>query len=352
MINYIKAIFRPYYSVFRPISVPLVQLHRRPYGYWSNRPISLKTIPEVLFPFDAVLMRGKASSRLSRFYPRYPFALERGPRAKELFNSDPNNPFGHEPELAHLLDLLVPDDGIFLDVGSNYGYFSIYLATRPGFHGHIHAFEPVASTFAGLSSLVDSLKCSETVTCHQTAASNELGTAKMVVAGIDPGLASIKDGMLGEGEIIQKIALDSLNLKRVDFIKVDVEGHEEQALKGAQTIIESKKPFIFLESWSSAAEPEKVLEPLKFLLDRGYKLYLPAWAQSSGLFHVGIGASHETHTFAMVPFELQDRFVFPGGPSQPINIFACPVTRVEELGDFWNISTVLDNRVSQLRKSD
>src|SRR5882762_1573365 len=150
-------------------------------------PISSEAVPTNLPPFDTVLMRGRPRTRLSKFRPRYPFALERGPRARQLIISDPNNPFGHEPELAHLIDLLVPDDGVFLDVGANYGYFSIYLATRSKFHGEIHAFEPVANTFAGLLGLIDSLHCGKVVTCHHVAASDELGTVKMAVAGIDPG---------------------------------------------------------------------------------------------------------------------------------------------------------------------
>jgi len=237
--------------------------------------------------------------------------------------------------LAHLIDLLVPDDGVFLDVGANYGYFSIYLATRSKFHGEIHAFEPVANTFAGLLGLIDSLHCDKVITCHHVAASDELGTVKMAVAGIDPGLASIKDGNLEEGELVQKIVLDSLNLKRVDFMKIDVEGHEAQALRGGRTIIKSQNPFIFFESWISATEPEKVLEPLTFLVDHGYQLYVPAWAQTTGIFHVGIGANHEMDAFALIPFAVRDRFVFAGGPSTPINLFACPMARIGELGEMY-----------------
>ena len=353
----VKDRLRPFYSVFRPIYVPVVRLvtqfhdnapvnrsveANRVHGAKASTtlfpnipPISSEAIPTNLPPFDTVLMRGRPRARLSKFHPRYPFALDRGPRARELISSDPNNPFGHEPELAHLLDLLVPDDGVFLDVGANYGYFSIYLAARPNFHGEIHAFEPVATTFAGLLGLVDSLRCDKIVTSHHVAASDELGTVKMAVAGIDPGLASIKEGNLEEGEVVQKITLDSLNFKRVDFMKIDVEGHEAQALRGARTTIRDQNPFIFFESWISAKEPERVLEPLKLLLDCEYQLYVPAWAQSTGIFHVGIGANHEMDAFALVPFALRDRFVFAGGPSVPINLFACPMSRVDELGEIY-----------------
>jgi FkbM family methyltransferase len=282
-------------------------------------------------PFDSYLLRARPEARLAKFQSRFPFALDRGPEAKRLHQSDPNSPLGHEPELSHLIDRLVPDDGVYLDVGSNYGYFSIYLATRPGFHGRIHAFEPIASSFAGLRDLVMALRCDDSVTCHNAAVSDQIGTATMAI-GDDPGLASIKDGAFANGEVVKTITLDSLNLDRVDFMKIDVEEHEAAALRGADALIAKHQPYIYLESWSFDNDSRKVFEPLKFMLDRGYRLYLPAWAQSNGSFFVGVGAGYEMDKFALLPFSLIDRLTFPGNP---INIFAAPVSRQDKLGVRW-----------------
>lgn len=300
---------RPYYSVFRPVYVPLLSS----VGF---------------LPFEAFIRRAKPEARLSKFSPRYPFALDRGPNAQRLHKNEPDNRLGHEPELAHLLDLLVPDDGVFLDVGSNYGYFSVYLATRRNFHGHIHAFEPVASSFAGLREMISSLQCDEVVTCHNAAASDSVGMATMDVAG-DTGLASIKEGPIEESEVVATITLDSLKLPRVDFIKIDVEGHEAATLRGAAALIEQYHPNIFLESWAFPSLPHKVDEPLQFLLSRGYLLYLPAWVQPDKSLFVGIGPTHEMSTFALMPFSLKDRETFPGNP---INIFASHLSRANSLG--------------------
>jgi FkbM family methyltransferase len=276
-------------------------------------------------------MRARPEARLSTFHPRYPFALDRGPQAEGFYARDPNARFGHEPELSHLLDLLVPDDGIFLDIGSNFGYFSIFLGSRPNFHGRIHAFEPIESSHAGLCTYVNSLGCDNVVTCHRAAVSDKIGTAKMD-PGTDPGLAAIKGEDFTQGETVRTVTLDSLNLGRVDFIKIDVEGHEANALRGADALIKANRPYIFLESWTFPEEPDKVFEPLRFLLDRGYLLYLPAWAQSNGTFFVGIGPSHEMDKLALVPFTLRDRLSFPGNP---INIFASPSAGIARLGARW-----------------
>lgn len=287
--------------------------------------------PSNLPPFDTFLMRERSRARVSDFHPRYPFAVGRGPAAGQLRTDDPNSPFGHEPELAHLLDRLVPDDGVFLDVGSNYGYFSIFLATRPNFRGRIHAFEPIARSFAGLRDLVHALQCDQFVTCHQAAASDANGTISMEVAS-DPGLSRIVDGNTVNGETVERMQLDSLDVDRVDFIKMDVEGHEASALRGADAVLRKRRPFIFLESWAFDAQPDKVFEALRLLVAHGYRLYLPAWAQSNGTFFVGVGPSHEMRTLALVPFNLEDRLTFPGNP---INIFASPTSREDELGEPW-----------------
>ena len=44
------------------------------------------------------------------------------------------------------------------------------------------------------------------------------------------------------------ITLDSLNLRKCDFIKVDIEGMEEEMLKGARKTISSCRPILFVEN--------------------------------------------------------------------------------------------------------
>jgi FkbM family methyltransferase len=313
----LREMLRRYYSILRPIYVPLLRS-----GAFQKLG---------LLPFDAFLMRARPEARLFRFSPRYPFAQDRGPAAKSLLTTDPNSRFGHEPELAHLIDRLVPDDGVFLDVGSNAGYFSIYLATRQGFHGHVHAFEPIPGSFGGLRELVVSLGCDTIVTCHRAAVSDRVGVAMMEVAA-DPALSSINDGTAADGESVRTLTLDSLKFDRADFIKIDVEGHEAKALRGAAALIETHQPFVFLESWTFPAAPDKVFEALRFLIDRGYRWYLPAWLQPDGTFFIGVGPDHDMARFALLPFSPEDRLVFPGNP---INLFACPISQASSLGEPW-----------------
>ena len=126
---------------------------------------------------------------------------------------------GYEPPVLALVDALLPDDGVFFDIGSNWGYFSIYLASRPRFAGQIHAFEPWPTTYADLSSTVRQLGLDNVVHCHNFALgeSNHEGAMQ---CGSHSGCAKLApEGSQGVAVKIQ--ALDELRLPRPDLMKVD-----------------------------------------------------------------------------------------------------------------------------------
>jgi Methyltransferase FkbM domain len=66
---------------------------------------------------------------------------------------------------------------------------------------------------------------------------------------------------------IRKVALDEFNLPRVDFIKLDVEGMELEALQGAEKTIKSSRPVLLVEKIKSNGE-----ELHRWFSDRGYNL--------------------------------------------------------------------------------
>src|SRR5262245_38215202 len=121
-----------------------------------------RTMPD----FDIFMNQASERASVSVRRPR-PFHFEEnipgGIDRIHPFGPDLNNPHGYEPELMHLLDLLVPDDGTFLDVGAHWGYFSAFLGSRPGFNGVIHAFDPVNVTYVGLVGRLRSMDCAENV---------------------------------------------------------------------------------------------------------------------------------------------------------------------------------------------
>jgi hypothetical protein len=48
--------------------------------------------------------------------------------------------------------------------------------------------------------------------------------------------------------VVRVIPLDFLNIKKIDFIKIDTNGHELEILLGAKETILEARPLIFIES--------------------------------------------------------------------------------------------------------
>ena len=83
---------------------------------------------------------------------------------------------------------------------------------------------------------------------------------------------------LGEnGQNIQMITIDSLQLTKCDFIKIDVEGYEEHVINGGINTIKKYKPIIVLECYETfsplkPASLEYVKNKYQFIINIGYKI--------------------------------------------------------------------------------
>ena len=79
------------------------------------------------------------------------------------------------------------------------------------------------------------------------------------------------------GEEIEIVTIDSLNLDKLDYIKIDVEGYEENIINGSINTINKYKPIIILECYKSfepliEGDLDFVKNKYKLLLDIGYNV--------------------------------------------------------------------------------
>jgi FkbM family methyltransferase len=72
----------------------------------------------------------------------------------------------------------------------------------------------------------------------------------------------------GKGELVQTITIDSLGLRRIDLIKIDIEGMEIDALEGAARSLAEMHPILIVEQLKS--DQAKLLSMLKPL---GYRCF-------------------------------------------------------------------------------
>lgn len=156
----------------------------------------------------------------------------------------------HELHFADLARLLVKPGDNAIDLGANLGTHAIYLSRLTG-EGQVFAFEPQSLTFSMLQSNLVANSC-RNVVAYKFAASDR----DFDIISMDPifyGHGDVNNGRLrvspvgGVGDKTITRTLDSLDLPRVDFMKIDIQGSEVRALKGATRILTEDRPHIFIE---------------------------------------------------------------------------------------------------------
>jgi FkbM family methyltransferase len=156
----------------------------------------------------------------------------------------------YEPELAYLETVLSPGK-VFIDVGANFGVYTLVASKLVGEAGQVIAFEPTAQSFITLQKNI-ALNHSANVRAFQIALAQRKEKA-WLYHGLDPVGNSLGMDPLrgGKGEEVQTEALDNVlvekGIDRVDVIKIDVEGAEELVLRGATKSLTAYNPVVIFE---------------------------------------------------------------------------------------------------------
>ncbi|AIA31694.1 FkbM family methyltransferase [Leptospirillum ferriphilum] len=153
----------------------------------------------------------------------------------------------HEKTETELIRSHLSEGSVFIDIGANIGWFTIQAARWVGKTGNVFSFEPRPSTFVHLTKSIE-INGLGNVTAFNMALSDEKGTAKLISP---EGHKSPGSSYLGSGDGIpvSLVKLDDIipPLKRLDLIKMDVEGWEPNVIKGATQTIRKLKPIILSE---------------------------------------------------------------------------------------------------------
>lgn len=161
-----------------------------------------------------------------------------------------------DADILALASLLVPEDGVVLDVGGNIGYETLFFA-RLAPKGIIHTFEPVPSNVSIIKSNVKSNKLSNVVIHNYGLGDKDLKTQIVYNEG-NRGGATVRSSnspleMYGISEnivikVLDKLTAKDLSMSKCDLIKVDIEGFEPAFLRGAEKYINKYKPAMIVEA--------------------------------------------------------------------------------------------------------
>jgi len=186
---------------------------------------------------------------------------------------------GRESQLLALIDEL-PAEGIFVDVGANAGNYSIIAARRVGASGRVIAFEAARETYARLVRHL-SLNQADNVIPLNAAVGAEEGLATMTICE-NSGLSHLGKMERPNFEKTERVPLVSLDRflpaltegRKIDLLKIDVEGAELSVLRGAEWLFQSgaiKKLHLELIPGHLARFGNRPEEVYQFMADHGYR---------------------------------------------------------------------------------
>ncbi|RLE24380.1 MAG: hypothetical protein DRJ65_09960 [Acidobacteria bacterium] len=156
-----------------------------------------------------------------------------------------------EPEFQHLEEYLEPT-GVFVDIGANTGIYTIKAAQHYSKNGGVVvAIEPFLDVLNILNHSIQ-VNGFTNVRLRNFCAGDRTGTGTLWRNFKKPNLFSLvrRDEQASCLPTLV-VALDDLmiweGLNRLDYLKIDVEGAEQQVLLGAKETIEKFRPIIQME---------------------------------------------------------------------------------------------------------
>jgi FkbM family methyltransferase len=162
----------------------------------------------------------------------------------------------------------VVDSGMtVIDVGANFGYYTVLFGEAVGASGCVIAVEPVPSTAAMLRKTID-LNGLTGITRLVTAAAGDRDGAvvHIVVPPGEPKNAAVVAAPQDDSVAVPSVTIDSLtrDLDRLDMIKIDAEGSEVAIFVGMKETIARFRPRILLEfNAARYADPVAFLDVIR-----------------------------------------------------------------------------------------
>jgi len=178
----------------------------------------------------------------------------------------PEGPYGYTDGN---FDVTVKEGDVVIDVGAWVGDFSAYSANKGA---EVYAFEPVSTIFTLLEQTAE-LNKPRKIFPIKKALSDKSGETSITIN--DGNSSIVRENNNCESEQISLTTLDSFitenNIKKVDFIKADIEGAERDMLRGATNVLKLFAPKLAICTYHLPDDP-RVLEDIILEANPKYKV--------------------------------------------------------------------------------
>ena len=194
-----------------------------------------------------------------------------------------------EPQTTDLIQKNIFSGNIVVDIGANIGFFTLIMSKGVKKEGKVFSFEPELENYKLLSKNVKENNL-QNIILENKAVGNKNGSTEMYLASKENNIYSQSMHRIFSSKIVSQnstpitikiIKLDDFFekldlIKKIDLIKIDVEGAEFDVLKGMNKILDSNKDLKIIMEFSLenlqdfGSKPDEVVD---FLLKKNFKLW-------------------------------------------------------------------------------
>jgi FkbM family methyltransferase len=173
------------------------------------------------------------------------------------------------------LPALVRPGMVILDIGSHLGYFTLALAQLTGPTGRVYSFEPLPAHVTLLQRTLARNHLPQ-ITLVPQAVGEQTGSVTLEERA-NASMTRVANGRTRWGQQYVQANMTTLddwatqtNLPRLDLIKLDIEGHELAALRGASQLLRQFRPAIICELHRGDGVPYRPAEVVDWLVAADY----------------------------------------------------------------------------------
>lgn len=190
----------------------------------------------------------------------------------------------YEPHIRAILRAVLGPGSTFVDVGANWGYFTLLSSLIVGPSGRVVSLEPDPRIFSLLQTNI-SLNGLDNVDARRQAAADVKGTLELFGFDESSGnfgrssVSSTRRGGSGVTFEVEAVRLDELGGEgdTIDAMKMDIEGGEANAIPGCEGLLRDGRIKVLLvefhpDECAHLGQPVNALA--KMLVDAGYEGYV------------------------------------------------------------------------------
>ena len=263
---------RSSFEKISPITQESMMNYFNQFSYWGSMDISNNQYEEIEKKVEELKEHVDEFETLYRQLEDY--------RSKKLLYAILNNWFCYDfRTLKEVIDSCYDDyfdldlisecnHEVFVDLGAYTGDSILsFLRNYKDAYDKIYAYEITPQTY---HSLVENLKEYPNIFCYLKGVGDKSGMLSVINSQVD---ASANTLIMNESGIIPIVTLDEDIKEKITMIKADIEGMEQEALKGALNHIKNDHPKLLISVYHKNEDLWKIPKMIKEI-DSTYKFYL------------------------------------------------------------------------------